>query len=226
MPASAAGSSHEPPPVGAATVSAFVRGFAALGFDVDALLASARVDPDVLRDPDSSIACSQFGAVIGAAYAERRMPNLALHLAAVIPIGAFPLLDYLILTCSTVGEGLQQLVRYMRVEQNPAQVGLRLDESPARMTVDAPGNTFSVEFTTALARVSPARGNGGPLFSSRCLTAQSDDVGSSGGSEAPVTAGSTWNGLLISETTWTAAAPTRRRAACSEAAAAPTAASS
>ena len=115
IPASAAGSSHEPPPIGAATVSAFVRGFAALGFDVDALLASARVDPDVLRDPDSSIACSQFGAVIGAAYAERRMPNLALHLAAVIPIGAFPLLDYLILTCSTVGEGLQQLVRYMTI---------------------------------------------------------------------------------------------------------------
>jgi len=201
IPASAAGSSHEPPPIGAATVSAFVRGFAALGFDVDALLASARVDPDVLRDPDSSIACSQFGAVIGAAYAERRMPNLALHLAAVIPIGAFPLLDYLILTCSTVGEGLQQLVRYMRLEQNPAQVGLRLDESPTRVTVDAPGNTFSVEFTTALA-VCHLREETEGRFSPLAVhfAHRPDDVEEFGRIlKAPVTAGSAWNGLLISE---------------------------
>ena len=189
----------EPAPIRARTVSVFARSLAGLGFDVDALLANARIDPALLQDPDSSVACSQFGAVIGAAAAERRMPNLALHLAAVTPIGAFPLLDYLILTCGTIGEGLQQLARYMRIESNPAQLGVHLDESPARLTVDAPGDTFSVEFSVALP-VLHFREETAGRFSPEAvhLAHQPDDVEEFARIlKAPVTAGSTWSGLLI-----------------------------
>ena len=43
------------------------------------------------------------------------MPNLALHLAMHTPIGANPLLDYLIVSADTVGHGLERLVRYLRL---------------------------------------------------------------------------------------------------------------
>ena len=128
------------------------------------------------------------------------MANLSLHLAAVTPIGAFPLLDYLILTCSTVGEGLQQLVRFMQLERIPGQLGLHLDESPARVTVDAPGNTFSVEFSTAIAVLhfrEETEGRFSPLAVH--LAHSPDDVAEFGRVlKTPVTAGSTWSGLLLS----------------------------
>ena len=147
------------PPVGVNGVVPFVQGLSKLGFDTPALLAAAGMDPAVLRDPDGLIPCRQFGALIGAASSQRRVKNLALHLAAVTPIGAFPLFDYLILTCSTVADGLVQIARFMPLVSNPTQLGVHLDESPARVTLDSPGATFNVEFSAAICVLSLTRGD-------------------------------------------------------------------
>jgi hypothetical protein len=132
-------------------VSAFVDSFARLGYDTKTLLNGVGMEPALLRNPDALIPCQQFGALIGAAQTARPMRNLMLHLAAATPIGAFPLLDYLILTCGTVGEGLTQLARFLRFFGNATQVGVCFEESPPRVTLDDPGNAASVEFTTAIA---------------------------------------------------------------------------
>ena len=55
----------------------------------------------------------------------RFTPNLALRLAMVVPIGAYPLLDYLVVTSDSVGEGLQQLARYFRLVGNPVVLEAR-----------------------------------------------------------------------------------------------------
>ena len=45
------------------------------------------------------------------------MKNAGMRLAMVTPLGAFPLIDYLIATSQSVGEGLMRLVRYLRLAE-------------------------------------------------------------------------------------------------------------
>jgi hypothetical protein len=48
---------------------------------------------------------------------ERPMKNAGMRLATVTPIGAFPLIDYLIVTSQNVGEGLERLARSLRLRR-------------------------------------------------------------------------------------------------------------
>src|SRR5262249_29849086 len=112
--------------------------------------ASAGIDAEALHDPDNLVGCCNFGKLLGAAAGQRRVTNLALKLAAVTPIGAFALFDYLILTCNTVAEALVQIARFMPLVNNPTAFGVHLDESPVRVTMDSPGLTFNVEFSAAI----------------------------------------------------------------------------
>jgi len=189
-----------PPPIGAGVVSAFVAAFGRLGYDTKTLISSAGVDPALLRNPDALIPCQQFGALICAAQTARPMRNLMLHLAVATPIGAFPLLDYLILTCGTVGEGLTQLARFLRCFGNATQVGVHFEESPPRVTLDEPGNVQSVEFTAAIT-VLHLREETDGRFSPIAVhfAHQPDDVQEfSRALRTPVTAGSTWSGFELS----------------------------
>src|SRR5215467_5045435 len=94
---------------------AFIDALARLGFDVRKLLASVGLTPGDLDDPDATVPSTVVSRVLCAAVGERRYPDLGARLAAVTPIGAFPLLDYLVLTTDTVGGALDQLVRYFHL---------------------------------------------------------------------------------------------------------------
>ena len=56
-----------------------------------------------VENPDAVIAPSACAAVFAAAHRERRVPNLPLQLAIHTPVGATPLLDYLIVSADSVG---------------------------------------------------------------------------------------------------------------------------
>jgi len=72
-----------------------------------------------MDDPDARVPCDRFGAVIGRAMQERPMKNIGVRIATETPIGAFPLLDYLVLSSNSVGEGIKQLAHYFRLVGNP-----------------------------------------------------------------------------------------------------------
>ena len=78
------------------------------------------------------------------------MKNLGVRMAAETPIGSYPLLDYLILTSGSVGEGIKQLKRYFRLVGAPVTFDIREDEDPIIVMVSAADNTLSIEFSVSL----------------------------------------------------------------------------
>jgi len=136
-------------------IDAFVR----LGCDRDALLSAGGLTPRDLEDPDAVLSNEGCAALFGLACATVRLPNLGLRLAMEIPIGAYPLLDYLVLTAETVGDGARHLERFLRINNSPTE--LRIREEPGRVRLVATaGNPLSIEFTFALAIVHLRRETG------------------------------------------------------------------
>jgi hypothetical protein len=82
--------------------------------------------------------------VIAYAQQQRFTPNLALELARRTPLGAYPLLDYLVMTSDTVGSGIRQLARYFRIETIPIVFDICDDGDPVEVRVSAPAH-FGVE---------------------------------------------------------------------------------
>lgn len=128
----------------------FSDGLERLGYDVAALLAEAGVRRADLDDPDVRIPCVAFDRVVGGALAQRRAANLGARLAAQTPMGTHPLLDYLVVTSDTVGEGLAQLARYFRLTAAPADILISDDEDPIRVIVRGAGHPFTAEYTSSL----------------------------------------------------------------------------
>jgi AraC-like DNA-binding protein len=129
---------------------AFIRALGCLGYDADGLLAAAGLSPSDLKDPDARISCEKLGAIVTRAQQQRFTPNLGLEMARVTPLGAYPLLDYLVLTTESVAAGARQLARYYKLVGIP--ITLAVDEStePIRLEVRTPTAPFSVEFATSL----------------------------------------------------------------------------
>jgi hypothetical protein len=101
------------PPTPAVQFRAYVNAFERLGYDVDGLLDTIGFSRSQADDPDALISCDVCGALFTQAVQQRRLKNPAVRLAAETSIGTFELLDYLIVTSETVGEGLRQFARYV-----------------------------------------------------------------------------------------------------------------
>jgi hypothetical protein len=71
-----------------------------LGYDLDGPLTSAGLLRSDLEDSDAYVSPSVCALVFARVRQQRRVPNLALHLALRTPIGTNPLLDYLIFASS------------------------------------------------------------------------------------------------------------------------------
>src|SRR5262245_35784529 len=128
----------------------FLDGLGRLGYNVDALLAAAGLQDADLQNPDARIPCGAYGAVLTRAQQERFTPNLALELARVTPLGAWPLIDYIVLTADTVEAGVRQLARYMRITGAPFSIDVRDDIEPIRVEMTTRTSPFAIEFDAAL----------------------------------------------------------------------------
>lgn len=138
------------PRVAVSQIRAFVSALDRLGFDTRLLLSVVGLRARDLEDPDATISCAMFERFICAATEECRMPNLGAQLAAVTPIGAFPLLDYLVVTSDTVSGALDQLVRYFQLVAAPITLSVVRDDQSVRLVVHPGGNDFGTQYETTL----------------------------------------------------------------------------
>jgi AraC-like DNA-binding protein len=120
-----------------------------LGYDAGALVAGTPAAGVDLHNPDARVPYDAYGSIVCRAQQSRSTPNIALEIACVTPIGAYPLIDYLVITSETVAEGVRQLARYLRLAGSP--VALTLDEEAVPIRVEmASSDPFSVEHLAAL----------------------------------------------------------------------------
>ncbi len=199
-----------PPPFPAREVRALVDALGRLGYDTDALLAGARLSRSTLEDADALVPCETCGLLFCAAQQMRPMRNLMLRLAEQVSIGAFPLLDYLVVTSDSVGDALKQLARYFRLAGGSLLFDFQEDEDPIRVLMQstAPG---VVEFDLVLiARHLRAEADGEFSAAAAYFAQPLDDVNEyQRAMHCPVRAEATWSGLLLSREVWNL--PMRRR---------------
>jgi AraC-like DNA-binding protein len=195
----------------AGIVRVFVNALKRLGYSAESLLAQAGVSQSDLDDPDAYIPCVATGAILAAAMQQRPMKNLAIRLAAETPIGAFPLIDYLVVTSENVGSGLSQLARYFRLVDAPYTLDLREDEDPIRVLFHSPANPFSVEFGIALTVLHLREETENRLRAAFASFAHCpDDVGEVERSlGCPIHKDALWSGFALSREAWEL--PLRRR---------------
>jgi AraC-like DNA-binding protein len=129
---------------------AYVDAIDRLGYDVTALLERAGLRRADLDDPDAAIPYTAFEGVICGALAMRHFPNFGAHLAAVTPLGAWQLLDYLVATTDTVRGALEQLVRYAHIVNAPMTLRLAHEGDAVRLLVEPGTDCFMVQYETSI----------------------------------------------------------------------------
>jgi AraC-like DNA-binding protein len=192
------------------TLAVFVNGLRELGYDTAALLAAAGLCAADLSDPDGQVPCESYGTILGCAQRQRFTPNLALALAQVTPLGAWPLLDYLVVTADTVGDGIRQLARYFRVTGDPFVITVCDTADPIRVEL-AGSAPFAVEYDAAL-MVLHLRAETEGRFSAAGISLQhtiDDPAAFARVAGCPVAHNAAWSGISISSGAWQL--PMRRR---------------
>ncbi len=128
------------------------------------------------------------------------MKNAGVRLATVTPFGAFPLIDYLIATSQSVGEGLTRLAHYLRLVEARSVPVLREDEDPIRVLLEGPDTPFSAEFTVTINLLlcrEETNGRFHAAYASFCH--EPDDVAEMERVlGCPVHTGASWNGWALS----------------------------
>jgi hypothetical protein len=138
----------------AATLRVFVTALGRLGYETSALLATSGVSASQLDNPDGRVPCTSIPAVICEAMRTHPLKNLGMQVAYETPIGAFQLLDYLIVTYQNVHEAAKQLARYLRISEAPFSIEIRDDEDPIRIAYANVREPFIAEFEVALGYIS------------------------------------------------------------------------
>jgi AraC-like DNA-binding protein len=134
----------------ASSARVFVDALERLNYKVESLLCDAGIRRADLDDPDARIPRAVWGPIFCRALAQRPMKNAGMRLATVTPLGAFPLVDYLIATSENVGEGLTRFARYLRLAEARSVPCLREGEDPIRVLLEGCDSPLSAEFTVTL----------------------------------------------------------------------------
>jgi AraC-like DNA-binding protein len=210
MPSNSTASSK--PTMPAHDFRVFLDALGRLGYDAETLLAGARVQAVDLAEPDARVPCDACGAMIARACQERYSPNLAVHLATATPTGAWPLIDYLVLTADTVSTGMRQLARYIRVVEAPFTFTIHDDVDPVcvRITTDVAAAPFAIEFEIALTVLRFREQVDGPFQPGISLAhALADAEEFAAILACPVETNALWSGISMPRQTWEL--PLRRR---------------
>ena len=181
-------------------VRAFLDALAALEYKTDSLIASAGVRAEDLRDVDARVSCEALGMMITLAQRERFTPNLGVELARVTPVGAYPLLDYLVATSETVGAGVEQLARYLRLVGNPVDITTHQDKDGVRIVIAGGAAPFNVEYSAALLVLHFRTETEGKFCATTLAVRHTPDDAQSIGRvlDCEVRARASWNGLIVS----------------------------
>jgi AraC-like DNA-binding protein len=195
----------------ASSARVFVAALERLNCIVEPLLADAGITREDLDDPDARIPTAVWGPMFRRALERCELKNAGMRLATVTPIGAFPLVDYLIATSQDVGEGLARLARYLCLAEARSIPTLREDEDPIRVLLEGCDTPLSAEFTVTLNVLhfrEETVGRFRATYASFCH--QPDDVAEMERVlGCPVRTGASWNGWALSRETFQL--PLRRR---------------
>lgn len=193
-------------------VNTLVTAFGQLGYDTGPLVAALRLGDADLQDPDARVPCEALGAVVSTAQRQRFTANLGFEVARVTPLGAYPLLDYLVVTSDTVGSGVRQLAHYSRLIGNPIVLEVH-DEAEDHVRVDmgAGAASFSLEFLASLMVLHLRNETGGRLVISEIAFQHTPDdiVEFERAVGCTIRAPASWNGLTVPRSGWEL--PLRRR---------------
>jgi AraC-like DNA-binding protein len=180
-----------------------VDALARLGHDGNVLLLAAGLEHVRFEDPDARVPCAAYGEVLARAQQRRFTPNLALELARVIPVGAWPLIDYLVVTSDSVGAGVQQLARYLRITGAPIDLRVRDETAPVRVEMENAADSFVIEFEAALMILRLRNEADGPFAPAISLAHVPDDPAAFGrGLGCPLSTGASWSGLSVPAHMW------------------------
>ena len=185
-------------------------GLGRLGHDVDTLMAAAGLGEADFTEPDARVRCDAYGEVWCRAQQTRFTPNLALELARVTPLGAWPLLDYLVVTADTVGAGVRQLERYFRLTGSQIVITARETADPIRVEITAPSPS-AIEFDAAL-MVLHFRSETEGRFAAASISfahTPDDPVAFERSIGCPVSSNAAWSGISVPLEAWRL--PLRRR---------------
>jgi AraC-like DNA-binding protein len=198
------------PTFGSGAVRPLLDGLERLGHDRARLLAAAGLSDEALADPDTQVPCTVAERLVGQACQERPRVNLALELATVTPLGAYPLIDYLAVSSRTVGEGLAQVARYYALLDVPGSLELRASDDPIEVRYGGQAS-FGVEYSVALCLLHLARESEGRARARvvRFMHRPGDARAYEQALGCPVEVGAEWNGFAMSRETWRL--PMRRR---------------
>lgn len=180
-----------------------------MGYDGDALLALVGLPRAPLSDPDGFVPCSAHLMLVDAAARVRPQKNIALRLAEHTPLGAFPLVDYLVLSSPTLGEGLRRLARYYRLVGSPTPLELSENEDSIRVRIDCP-IPFFAEYSVAMPLLDIARETGGARAAWASFVHRPEDPQDyerAFGCEVRVE--QSWTGFALSRATWNHPMPRR-----------------
>lgn len=97
----------------AITIKAALAGFKALGLDTAVLRSSIGLSPKVLTDPFAAVPNDLFAKLWLAAYQQNADPMLPTQAGFAVPFSEFGLLDHLVQTAVTIGEGFHILNLYL-----------------------------------------------------------------------------------------------------------------
>ncbi len=205
-----AAATQPPLTTGSSEIRALLGALQALGHDVPALVASVGFDHAKLEDPDARFPCETYGTLWCRAQETRPIANFAMQVARHVPIGAYPLLDYLILTADTVGDGMHRLAKYFSLVSSPTRMELHDGEDPVRVAFVGGGPRVS-EYSIALGMFHLKEETGGRFTATDIyLEHQPDDgIEMARVLGCPVHAHASWSGMRVPAASWQL--PLRRR---------------
>lgn len=200
------------PSIPAHVLRVYMEAMHRLGYEVDVQCAQAGITRFGLeRDPDARIPCAIWLPIFQRAMQPRPLKNFLFKAAAAIPIGSFPLLDYLMVTSDSVGAAVRQLRRYLGLVDNPHIIEIEDTEDPVRVVFVSRDGRPTDEFGIALTLLR-LREEAAEPFRASCISFQHMPEDTAEIEEmfgCPVRACAAWNGFALPRTTWHL--PLRRR---------------
>ncbi len=100
------------PTIAVTSTLAMVRMAEARGVAVEVVLRAVGVERDTLEAPDARLPATTVLAVWGVLRERTGDPSLQLHAPSMLPFGAYQVLDYLVASSQTLGDGVQQFARF------------------------------------------------------------------------------------------------------------------
>lgn len=135
----------------AITVKAALAGFEALGLDAAELLAATCLTQSDLTDPFATVPNHAFAQIWMAAFQQMPDPTLPTRAGFAVPFNEFGILDHLVATANTIGEGLHMLKLFIWLVA--VNLDLRFSHSHGDwvwVETDEPSGYISETWTLAL----------------------------------------------------------------------------